>query len=90
MEVDKLQVVSLINSDQRPWHLRNLISGILQLLQVCQGRILHIYRQQNVAADYLSRFDMVEQSIEFSSASLPPQLLAIIQLEKEGIGYIRV
>lgn len=47
VETDCLKVIQLLKTPNRPWLLRALIPSILKLSMLCNGKIVHVFRQQN-------------------------------------------
>ncbi|KAL0906850.1 hypothetical protein M5K25_025378 [Dendrobium thyrsiflorum] len=90
IEVDAMNVISMLNSDHVNPKNFYLIRNIKNILSQLNFRISHIFREANGAADFLANMGcQIENDMVFSGVNLPHRLKGIVRMDKIGLPYLR-
>ncbi|XP_077237284.1 uncharacterized protein LOC143878956 [Tasmannia lanceolata] len=92
IESDSMLAVECINGrTKHPWKLHEDMEAIRHQLALFHAwKITHLWREGNMAADFLSKRDCICKGDYIHPSLSPPILLDIINLDKGGRKYIRM
>lgn len=93
VEIDSLILKNMIQRIWKiPWVIANKVEEIQELMQVIQAQIVHVYREANQLADYITNIainsDEKHQFFHFTQLPIPAR--RILNLDKQQVPTIRI
>lgn len=73
-----------------PWNIAAHVEKIRKLLEVCNGRVTHIFREGNKLADYLANYALDNGSIECEISELDSMRRRIVNDDKLQCPNLRI
>ncbi|GAA0169254.1 hypothetical protein LIER_23780 [Lithospermum erythrorhizon] len=91
VEVDSSMVVKMTTHMMAHWRLHNKLSQVLSIFKSLGVIIEHIYREKNLAADWIAGNSMrKEQNFVWEAATADHAMQRLIQLDKSGLPQLRI
>ncbi|GAA0141072.1 hypothetical protein LIER_02300 [Lithospermum erythrorhizon] len=91
VEVDSSMVVKMTTHMMAHWRLHNKLSQVLSIFKSLDATIEHIYREKNLAADWIAGNSMrKEQNFVWEAVTADQAMQRLIQLDKSGLPQLRI
>ena len=93
VEGDNQMIINaLLGTISTPWKISNVIRDVRFLLQSSNNdkfQVQHIYREANMAADWLSKSGHIHPFVTTTPESLPRELQKIVWEDMTGRAFVR-
>ncbi|KAL0283767.1 UNVERIFIED_CONTAM: putative ribonuclease H protein [Sesamum angustifolium] len=84
VEVDAMHVIQLISKQSKgTWHLQTLLIKIRKHLSLLEGKLTHIFREGNQAADFLAKLGCLVDALTIrNNDQLQHKITGIVKLDR--------
>ncbi|XP_042974906.1 receptor-like protein 34 [Carya illinoinensis] len=90
LESDSMMVVRWLKASRcEVWYLEEFWEELMEMLKEIEFQVSHIYREGNVAADFLARLGAKGLNKQWLSRDIPSNLRGILRMDKLGFPSLR-
>ncbi|GAA0163149.1 hypothetical protein LIER_19091 [Lithospermum erythrorhizon] len=91
VEIDSLQLVQMVQGKITHWKVQNKISRIAALIASSSSTLTHIFRESNMAADWIAKHSWKKrQHLLWKADTRHTGMKKLIQMEISGLPQIRL